>query len=379
MLSFWEQNSFLQHDYIIIGSGIVGLSAACSIKERQPSASVLVLERGILPTGASTRNAGFACIGSLTELLADLRHSPTPLVLALLDLRLKGLQKLRARLGDVAIDYRALGSYELIGEHELPCLAEIDNLNNLLRPVLGGKAFGLATEKIAEFGFDKTQVKAMIQNHFEGQLDTGKMMHSLWQYANSLGVMVLTGAEVNTINDTDIGAVVEVNHLTIQKKIAFVANKKAIICTNAFAKQFMPNEDITPGRGQVLITKPIDNLPFKGIFHFDEGYYYFRNYGNRVIFGGGRNLDFAAEATTQIAYNQQILAHLKHKLQTLILPNTPFEIDMEWAGIMAFGTTDKMPILKKISPHIVAGVRLGGMGVAIGSILGEQIYELITN
>lgn len=379
MLSFWERNSFLQHNYIIIGSGIVGLSAACSIKEQQPSASVLVLERGILPTGASTRNAGFACIGSLTELLADLRHSPTPLVLALLDLRLKGLQKLRARLGDAAIDYRALGSYELISEHELPCLAQIDNLNNLLCPVLGGNAFGLATEKIDEFGFDKTQVKAMIQNHFEGQLDTGKMMHSLWQYANSLGVMVLTGAEVNNISDTGNGAVVAVNQLTIQKKIAFVANKKAIICTNAFAKQFMPNEDITPGRGQVLITKPIDNLPFKGIFHFDEGYYYFRNYGNRVIFGGGRNLDFAAEATTEIAYNQQILSHLKHKLQTLILPNTPFEIDMEWAGIMAFGTTDKMPILKKISPHIVAGVRLGGMGVAIGSILGEQIYELITN
>lgn len=379
MLSFWERNSFLQHNYIIIGSGIVGLSAACSIKEQQPSASVLVLERGILPAGASTRNAGFACIGSLTELLADLRHSPTPLVLALLDLRLKGLQKLRARLGDAAIDYRALGSYELISEHELPCLAQIDNLNNLLCPVLGGNAFGLATEKIDEFGFDKTQVKAMIQNYFEGQLDTGKMMHSLWQYANSLGVMVLTGAEVNNISDTGNGAVVAVNQLTIQKKIAFVANKKAIICTNAFAKQFMPNEDITPGRGQVLITKPIDNLPFKGIFHFDEGYYYFRNYGNRVIFGGGRNLDFAAEATTEIAYNQQILSHLKHKLQTLILPNTPFEIDMEWAGIMAFGTTDKMPILKKISPHIVAGVRLGGMGVAIGSILGEQIYELITN
>ena len=379
MLSFWEKNSFLHHDYIVVGSGIVGLSAACSIKEQQPHASVLVLERGILPTGASTRNAGFACIGSLTELLADLSHSPTPLVLSLLSMRLKGLQKLRERLGDAAIDYRALGSYELISEHELACLEEIERLNTLLRPVLGGDAFSLASHKIGEFGFDKTQVKAMIQNNFEGQLDTGKMMHSLWQYASSLGVMVLTGAEVCSITDSGNGAIVEVNHQILHEKIAFVANKSAIICTNAFAKQFMPNEDITPGRGQVLVTKPIDNLPFKGIFHFDEGYYYFRNYGNRVIFGGGRNLDFTTEATTEIAYNPQILAHLQHQLQTLILPNTPFEVDMHWAGIMAFGTTDKMPILKKISPHIVAGVRLGGMGVAIGSLLGEQIYELLTD
>ena len=74
-LSFWEKETFLTNvDYLIIGSGIVGLSTAIHLKKKQPNKKVLILERGYLPTGASTKNAGFACIGSASELLDDLNH-----------------------------------------------------------------------------------------------------------------------------------------------------------------------------------------------------------------------------------------------------------------------------------------------------------------
>jgi len=62
MLSYWEQESFTRYHHVVIGAGIVGLSAAIELKEHFPKQSVLVLELGLLPTGASTRNAGFACI-----------------------------------------------------------------------------------------------------------------------------------------------------------------------------------------------------------------------------------------------------------------------------------------------------------------------------
>src|SRR5271154_267438 len=99
MLSFWEKQSLLNYDIIIIGSGIVGLSTAISIKEKAPRKRIMVLERAVLPTGASTKNAGFACIGSLTEILDDLKKMSEDEVLQLVDLRLKGLLKLRTRLG----------------------------------------------------------------------------------------------------------------------------------------------------------------------------------------------------------------------------------------------------------------------------------------
>ena len=43
---------------------------------------------------------------------------------------------------------------------------------------------------------------------------------------------------------------------------------------------------------------------------------------------------------------------------------------------MAFGQ-NKAPIVKNVSDRISIGVRLGGMGVAIGSLVGEEVAELI--
>ena len=72
--------------------------------------------------------------------------------------------------------------------------------------------------------------------------------------------------------------------------------------------------------------------------------------------------------------NTKIQADLENKLQELIIPNHSFEIDMRWTGIMAFGK-QKNPIIKDISDNIIAGVRLGGMGVDIGSKLGDLLTD----
>lgn len=71
MLSYWEQKNFFRYELIVIGSGFTGLSTAINFKKKNPKARVLILEKGVFPTGASTKNAGFACFGSLTEILDD--------------------------------------------------------------------------------------------------------------------------------------------------------------------------------------------------------------------------------------------------------------------------------------------------------------------
>ena len=80
-LSYWEQNTWLNDiDVAVVGSGIVGLCCAIRLKERFPEKKIVVFERGQLPSGASTKNAGFACFGSTSELLDDclLYTSPSP-------------------------------------------------------------------------------------------------------------------------------------------------------------------------------------------------------------------------------------------------------------------------------------------------------------
>jgi len=74
-LSYWEEKYYFEdNDLVVVGAGIVGLSTAIAAKILQPNLKILVLERSTLPSGASTKNAGFACFGSVTELLSDSAH-----------------------------------------------------------------------------------------------------------------------------------------------------------------------------------------------------------------------------------------------------------------------------------------------------------------
>ena len=138
----------------------------------------------------------------------------------------------------------------------------------------------------------------------------------------------------------------------------------------------LTNNEVKPARAQVLITEPIPNLDIKGTFHLDKGYYYFRNINDRILFGGGRNLNYEQETTTEFGQTTQIQNHLEQMLKEIILPNHDFKIAHRWSGIMGLGT-HKKPIVKELSKNVFCGVRLGGMGVAIGSIIGQELADLI--
>jgi len=370
-LSYWEKSSFINYDIIIVGGGLVGLSTAISIKEKAPHKRILVLERGLLPCGASTKNAGFACIGSLTELLDDLSMVSESEAIALVNLRKNGLLKLRQRLGDANIGYQQNGSYELISANESDAIEQIKRINNLLYTSLLTDAFELADEMIDKFNFDKKYCHHLIRNNCEGEIHTGKMMRSLLDLCIASGVEIKTGAQVKKIEETTNEVRIYMEH----EELIFTADH-VVVCNNAFAKTLFPTVDVKPGRGQVIITKPIPTIPFKGIFHFDKGYYYFREIEGRVLLGGGRNLDFEGETTTDFGKNEFILQNLIHILKTKILPNRAVEIDYSWSGIMAFGE-NKFPIVRQVSARQFVGVRMGGMGVAIGSQTGEQLAELV--
>ena len=87
-LSYWEQTTFFKNiDVIVVGSGIVGLTTAIELKAKSPKLKVVVLERGSLPSGASTKNAGFACFGSISELTNDLEEIGLDNLMNLVEIR----------------------------------------------------------------------------------------------------------------------------------------------------------------------------------------------------------------------------------------------------------------------------------------------------
>ena len=372
--SFWEQHTYFSNlDVLIVGSGIVGLNAALHLKATQPALKVMVVERGLLPTGASSKNAGFACFGSPTELLEDLAHHTEDEVFGLVERRWKGLQRLRRNLGDATLDYNRWGGYELFdpGQQELyeQTITRLPYLNRHLQTIVGEPAiYRSANQKIGTFGFKGTS--NLIESTAEGQIDTGKMILALTQKVQALGVIVLNNLEILQLHNegTTIAA-------TTSRGVTLKA-RTALIATNGFARQLLPDLPVVPARAQVLITKPIPGLKLKGTFHFDKGYYYFRNIGQRVLFGGARNLDFKTEETTEIALTNLVQNRLEELLRQVILPDTPFEVEQRWGGIMGMGPA-KTTIVQSVSERVCCAVRLSGMGIAIGSLVGEEGAELV--
>ena len=367
--SYWElKQYFTEFDLIVIGAGIVGLSSAISYKNKNKKAKILILERGLLPNGASTKNAGFACFGSSSELLDDLSKNNSETVWETVLMRWQGLQILRKRLGDKGIDLNLWGGYELFDskENKIKSLEKIQDLNKEIYQHLGLKNCFSEYPK-NNFGFKNT--KGIILNKYEGQIDTGLMMQNLLLLAQKKGITVLNNIEIKAIND--LGGKVELKSINGVFKA-----KKVVVATNGFANELLKINNIYPARAQVLITNPISQLKIKGTFHYREGYYYFRNIKNRLLFGGGRNINLIKEATSEIGLNSKIQNHLEYLLKTMILPNTAFEIEHRWSGIMGVGN-EKKPIIKPITNNVIAAVRMGGMGIAIGSKVGEIVAKIL--
>ena len=365
--SYWELKEwFTNVEFTIIGSGIVGLNCALSLKKKYPKAKILILEKGILPQGASTKNAGFACFGSLSELIDDLKTHTEDEVFGLVKKRWEGLQLLRKNLGDENINFQQNKGYELFQDSEFyeECLSKKKQINQLLKPLFKSDVF---TKDNNIYQFNNIH-QNYITNQFEGQIDTGKMAANLLELVMSSGIRI--------INNINVDSFLEENNKVVIKtdKIEFITHKLCI-ATNGFAKKLL-NENVQPARAQVLITKPIKNLHIKGTFHLDKGYYYFRNIDDRILFGGGRNLDFKGEETSEFGETSLIQNKLEEILKVTILPSTDFEIEHRWSGIMGVGN-QKKAIVKQLSNNVFCGVRLGGMGVAIGSLVGKELADLI--
>lgn len=368
-LSYWEYKTWLTNvDFTVVGSGIVGLNCALHLKEKYPKSKVLVLEKGSLPQGASTKNAGFACFGSISELLSDLKTHSEESVVNLVRKRWEGIRVLRTLLGDKAIGFEQYGGHELFLKKDTSlletCAEGMDSLNALLKPIFGKTPF-LKTKNI--FGFENIQ-DTYITHSFEAQLDTGQMMSALLEMCLKKGIHIFNGVVVEKLQDSG-------NRVEIQTSDFSFNTEKTYIATNGFASEFLKTETVNPARAQVLITKPINDLKIKGTFHFDEGYYYFRNIDNRILFGGGRNLDFETEETASFGKTALVQQELERFLNTVIFPNQNIEIDYSWSGIMGVGP-QKTPIVKQVSNNIYCGVRLGGMGIALGSLVGKELAYL---
>lgn len=372
MFSIWERTGFLAEPHLaVVGAGITGLFTSLHYKRRFPAHRVLVLERGPHPSGASVKNAGFACFGSPSEILADIDAESADTAVARVAERWRGLQELMMELGDDRIGFERTGGHELFAEGEAlynRVAHRFDELNRTLSPVFGRPVYEWRDQVKGDMGLRTGHVAFTA---LEGPLDTGKLMRALLDKVREAGVEVRFGHEVKGIDPGDTAVLLDIaRHEPVRAE-------QVVLALNGYTTELLPEAHIIPARGQVLLTSPIPGLRLKGTFHADEGYYYFRDYQGRILLGGGRHLDKTGETTTEDAVTPMIQEALERMLREVILPGQSFTIEQRWSGVMGFRTHGKTPLVERAAQRIVVAAGLSGMGVAIGIRVARKAAELI--
>lgn len=356
--SFWEQDYWnKKFEFVIIGAGFTGLNCAINIKEKYPKSSVLVIDNSLRFSMASTKNAGFACFGSPSELLFDIDKVGEEVAAELMTKRRAGINMINQQFAKLC-DYRSCISHEWFLDSDLysKCADKLACLNK----IAAEKGSSQYTFELSEKADLPKGVVGEIQINGEGQLDPYKLHEALLSKCRFLNVELLDGVKVTQVNDQSI--------LTI--KGLELKGDTIINCTNALSSKLFNDLEITPARAQVLITSEIEDLPYNGNYHMDEGFYYFRNVGKRLLLGGARNEDIEGETVADLGINRIIAKKLNETLKRL-LPDVAYEIEKSWSGIMGF-TQKKTPKCEFANGvyHIVG---LSGMGVALSFSLAQDL------
>lgn len=369
MFSIWEKETLLARaDHLIIGGGITGLNAAIRLKGLDPAARVVVVEKHPWGGGASYRNAGFACMGSPTELIDDLGANPEELVWEIFALRWQGLQRLLTKVPASVMQLQWCGGAELFPDTP-DCRWEeaadrLGALNARIRDITGeDRHFEVRTRKE-----DFRSIRGIIAIAREGRLHPGRMMQALRDLATGLGVALHTGVEVEGLEPAG-------NRIDVKTKSGQVLEACRVgIATNGFTPDWYVGLPLRPARNQVYLTSPVPGLAWDRCLHMHSGYVYARRVGERILIGGGRHLDPEGESVSAEGLTTPIRDYLTGILESHLLQPGTFQLEMAWSGTMGVGES-KHPIIRELEPGISAAVRLGGMGVAIGTLTGEALAE----
>ncbi len=372
-MAFWEQSLFSEsYDVIIIGAGIVGISAGIHYLKICPGSRIMILEKNSFSAGASVRNAGFACYGSPTELIAEIKIYGEEHVFRLFEERYKGIQDLITLTGLKQIDYQNTGGHEIIHplfSQEKITTDQLAHLNSQIATITGTQHyFKISKDSPERFGFQG--FSNIIYNDQEALLHPAKLLLRLCDIYRSLGGDIRFGDALTSWHDQG-----NLKELSCKSGLK-LRGHKILFATNEYTPDFIPEIKSIPARNQVILIRPEKPVIFSGCFHIDRGFIYFRNLSEYILIGGGRQMDMDREFTREKGENDTIINFLTNLLRENIIPGQRFDIVDQWSGIISFSPSN-IPSIQIIQPGVVVATNLGGIGVALGYPCGKSAAEFL--
>jgi glycine/D-amino acid oxidase-like deaminating enzyme len=153
-----------------------------------------------------------------------------------------------------------------------------------------------------------------------------------------------------------------------------------LLCTNAYSVFIDPYfvGKVIPTRAQCIATAPLDTTVIDVCGYSDYGYMYYRQtFDGRLLIGGGRKNNKAAEATSVDTITDAVQGVLEAYLREKF-PDVTAPIERRWAGTMGF-SVDGLPLVGRLphKPSVGFAVGFTGHGLAMGAGTAERAVEML--
>ena len=355
-------------DWLIVGAGYTGLSAARKLSELYPNQKIIIVDAQLAGEGASGRNSGYLVDTTLNDGFTSNKE-------------LSNYKK--------KTDIYKLGIHvvkKFIKEHQVDC-----DWNE------SGKYFASSNQKDRKIleNFSKTLLKLNFEHNIIEKNDLSKSLgtnfYNLALYTKG-GVLLHPGKLVRAMVDTlpdnvDLLENIQLNEWSKNSDAMIckfnnykIITKKIIFCTNGFLKSLgIKNNYNFPLTLTASMTRPLTETEFKSIGEPKEwGVLPIRPMGATIRMTKDRRILIRNTAEVHNPFKMKKLDLEKRSINQKIgikkrFPQLPEDIiHSSWSGVVS-RTRNSSQIFEKIDNNIFAAGCYNGSGIGVGTLFGEQI------
>ncbi len=372
-LQEWSTKTTLSRssfDVAIVGAGYTGLAAARQLA--QAGASVVVVDRGMVGEGASSRNGGQVLTGLKLDPATLVRRYGTIVARRLFDVSREALDRFDALVASEAIDCELEARGHLQAAAKRSHLDDFRREQELLARVFDHDVVVIdETDQASELG--SARYHGLLLDERSACVNPAKYVHGLAQAARRWGAEIVTGRTVERIEQRE-------SKWRLTMGAERLEADQVLIATNGYTTEIAPElrRRLVAIGSYIIATEPLDPsiastlIPRRrAVFDSKHLLYYFRlTRDDRLLFGGRAEFTQPTASTTRTA-----AGILERGMRDVFPALAGVRIDYAWGGAVAV-TRDQMPHAGTIAGmHYAAGYC--GHGIAMATYLGELVARRI--
>lgn len=361
-------------DWLVIGAGITGLSAAHTLAEMHPQARIVVVDRQRAAQGASARNSGFV-VAHEHPATSELIGAPGFAGFEIdTQISRAASEEVRQRIARHAIDcdFRDSGYYFAVNDP-----AKLDHVDAKLATLraLGARAEFLQGEQLAA---------KLGTRHYESAIWCGQGNGLLQPAKYVKGLLDALPDNVTVFENTDISALERLSHGRLRATAVdgSIEAKQVLVCLNAFIPRVGISDSATfPMELSASLTRPLTDREFQSIGAVEPwGVLSTRPLGATVRLTPDRRVMIrnTAEYRTRDLSNSELAQRRQHHARGL-QRRFPFlderDIQYTWTGHLS-ATRSGQAFFDRVQEGVFAVAGCNGSGVARGTLWGRLLAEL---